>query len=541
MSHLALKLIREAKATRATRLDLGNCGLEELPEELFELVWLEELVLSREWLEYSFEKKDWIKFTSQNQGEPNTIKFIPPDIKKLEGLKKLIASGQWRAKWELSDLSPLSNLTNLKELYVSETKARDLSPLAKLTNLNLLSISSAEVSDLSPLAKLTNLNSLFVSHAPVSDLSPLANLANLNGLFVYHTIVSDLSPLANLTNLNWLDVNSTQVSDLSPLTNLTNLNWLDVTSTQVSDLSPLANLINLNSLKVYFTQVSDLNPLAKLTNLKELNVFDARVSDLSPLANLTNLYSLDVLGTQVCDLSPLANLTSLYSLDVSSTQVRDLSPLKRLVNLKRLNVRNNPITYIPKETYDQQNCAQSLQAYWREIDHSQKATNTQLKIMFLGNGCVGKTTLLHWFIDNAFKNIGLEWRTHGIIIQPWPLDDGNILANFWDFGGQEVYHATHRLFLGKRTLYLLVWASETPEREEEMRHPPQYWLDMIADIADQHERSRVIIVQNQFEGALLHETILYCESRYLPNFFKNSVDYLRIIWLQEAFSKQEMF
>ncbi|MFM9950779.1 MAG: hypothetical protein ACKV1O_22770, partial [Saprospiraceae bacterium] len=36
-------------------------------------------------------------------------------------------------------------------------------------------------------------------------------------------------------------------------------------------------------------------------------------------------------------------------------------------------------------------------------------------------------------------------------------------------------------------------------------------------------------------------TILYCESRYLPNFFKNSVDYLRIIWLQEAFSKQEMF
>jgi hypothetical protein len=44
-----------------------------------------------------------------------------------------------------------------------------------------------------------------------------------------------------------------------------------------------------------------------------------------------------------------------------------------------------------------------------------------------------------------------------------------------------------------------------------------------------------------YNGALLHETILYCESRYLPNFFKNSVDYLRIIWLQEAFSKQKMF
>jgi internalin A len=46
MSELALKLIKEAKEKRLTRLDLGNCGLTELPDELFELVWLEELILS---------------------------------------------------------------------------------------------------------------------------------------------------------------------------------------------------------------------------------------------------------------------------------------------------------------------------------------------------------------------------------------------------------------------------------------------------------------------------------------------------------------
>ena len=42
MSELAFKRIREAKEKRLTRLDLGNCGLTELPEELFELTWLEE-------------------------------------------------------------------------------------------------------------------------------------------------------------------------------------------------------------------------------------------------------------------------------------------------------------------------------------------------------------------------------------------------------------------------------------------------------------------------------------------------------------------
>jgi internalin A len=73
------------------------------------------------------------------------------------------------------------------------------------------------------------------------------------------------------------------------------------------------------------------------------------------------------------------------------------------------------------------------------------------------------------------------------------------LAHFWDFGGQEVYHATHRLFLGRRSLYLLVWATESPDAAHEERHPPHYWLDMIADIGG-NERSRVLIVQNLFDG-----------------------------------------
>jgi hypothetical protein len=38
MSELALQRIKEAKEQRLIRLDLGNCGLIELPDELFELV-----------------------------------------------------------------------------------------------------------------------------------------------------------------------------------------------------------------------------------------------------------------------------------------------------------------------------------------------------------------------------------------------------------------------------------------------------------------------------------------------------------------------
>ena len=41
MSDLARALIAENKKTKARFLDLGNCGLTEIPAEIGELVWLE--------------------------------------------------------------------------------------------------------------------------------------------------------------------------------------------------------------------------------------------------------------------------------------------------------------------------------------------------------------------------------------------------------------------------------------------------------------------------------------------------------------------
>jgi len=43
MSQLAQKLIAENKETKSTFLDLGNCGLTELPNELLDCYWLENL------------------------------------------------------------------------------------------------------------------------------------------------------------------------------------------------------------------------------------------------------------------------------------------------------------------------------------------------------------------------------------------------------------------------------------------------------------------------------------------------------------------
>ena len=46
-------------------------------------------------------------------------------------------------------------------------------------------------------------------------------------------------------------------------------------------------------------------------------------------------------------------------------------------------------------------------------------------------------------------------------------------VNIWDFGGQEIYHATHQFFLTKRSVYVLV----SDERKEDTDF--QYWLEIV--------------------------------------------------------------
>lgn len=72
MSEPALRLIEENKKTRAPFLNLSNCGLIEVPAELGELVWLEELSFSGGWWDGDGYKK------TQNLGPENKIRSLSP-------------------------------------------------------------------------------------------------------------------------------------------------------------------------------------------------------------------------------------------------------------------------------------------------------------------------------------------------------------------------------------------------------------------------------------------------------------------------------
>ena len=135
---------------------------------------------------------------------------------------------------QVSDLTPLVELKQLKDLGLYNTSASDLAPLAKLPNLRWLWLNGTQVSDLTPLAKLTSLERLELNDTPVNDLRPLAKLTRLEYVSCRRSPVSDLAPLRNLTNLDRLELNDTPVCDLTPLTELKSLGMLDLTNTPVN-------------------------------------------------------------------------------------------------------------------------------------------------------------------------------------------------------------------------------------------------------------------------------------------------------------------
>ncbi|QJW91482.1 hypothetical protein HNV11_19905 [Spirosoma taeanense] len=168
MSALALNLIKQAKLSRAIFLDLGNCGLMELPDDLTKLIWLERLNLGDYY--YDEDKKRYT--ISANRGRNNNL--------------------------DSSSLTKLTQLPNLQSLNLWDTQVSDIQVLAQLPNLQSLDLSGTKVSDIQGLAQLPNLQSLDLSGTKVSDIQGLAQLPNLQSLNLRGTKVSDISPLRSL-------------------------------------------------------------------------------------------------------------------------------------------------------------------------------------------------------------------------------------------------------------------------------------------------------------------------------------------------------
>ncbi|KAH9506471.1 RAS oncogene family member Rab21 [Dermatophagoides farinae] len=90
-------------------------------------------------------------------------------------------------------------------------------------------------------------------------------------------------------------------------------------------------------------------------------------------------------------------------------------------------------------------------------------SNQQFKIVLLGEGCVGKTSLVLRYVENKFSEtnqstLQASFLTKNIFVQNMP-----ITLNIWDTAGQERFHAVGPLYYRDSNGALLVYDVTDPD------------------------------------------------------------------------------
>jgi internalin A len=180
-----------------------------------------------------------------------------------------------------------------------------------------------------------------------------------------------------------------------------------------------------------------------------------------------------------------AKASGATSLDLSKKGITTLPPeICQLTKLTTLDLDGNPLTSPPYEIAKQG--IEAIRQYFAKQERNPQPIH-EVKVILIGDGAVGKTSLVKQLLGKEFDPH--EDTTHGISIRGWEVEAGGqpIKVNIWDFGGQEIMHATHQFFLSKRSLYVLVLDGRKDERAE-------YWLQHIESFGGD---SPVLVVLNK--------------------------------------------
>jgi internalin A len=118
-------------------------------------------------------------------------------------------------------------------------------------------------------------------------------------------------------------------------------------------------------------------------------------------------------------------------------------------------------------------------------------------LIFIGSGAVGKTSLVNALISG---HMGNPEKTVGIDIKEWKInrirDGKTIKLNVWDFGGQEIMHATHKFFMTNRSIYVLVINPRIEDKQGDSEL--EYWLKLIQSYTKK-EGVPIVVVTNKSE------------------------------------------
>ena len=259
----------------------------------------------------------------------------------------------------VASLEGLQYATNLQELVVYGGSVRDLSPLSNLEQLRSLYLNEHRIHDIKPLAGLS-LQVLNLSGNHIVDVSSLSDMNSLRYLNLFGNFLSkgSLGQLSTLTSLRTLslanDTSDSGISDLSPIASLQRLEVFSISGSLIEDIGPIAELTELRGLQLSNTSVSDISPLKALEKLQWVGLSRTLVTDIEALKGLPELTGIQFANNEVRDLSLFAGFDSLSDLWVVQNEISDISHIvdsQTLADDSELSLQGNPLSRLAVETH----------------------------------------------------------------------------------------------------------------------------------------------------------------------------------------------
>ncbi|WP_293153618.1 COR domain-containing protein [Microcoleus sp. bin48.metabat.b7b8b9.023] len=484
----AVRRIDIAAAEKLTQLDLAGLGLEELPPEIGKCTQLQRLILGK----LDEEKGQFIG---------NKLTEFPDVVLQLTNLKILNLS-----KNQITVIpEDLAQLSNLRELNLSNNQITVIpEAIAQLSNLTQLDLNFNQITVIpEALGQLFNLTKLDLRINQIREIpEALGQLSNLTLLHLYKNQISSIpDAIAQLSNLSLLDLLENQITViLEAIGQLSNLTQLDLSMNQITEIpEAIGQLSNLTGLYLSDNQITVI-PEA-----------------IGQLSNLTGLYLNDNQITQIPE--ALGQLSNLTQLSLSNNQITVIpEAIRDMEKLKQLYLQGNPLPIPPEilgeKFYQPGDLRTILDFYFQTRDPNATEELNEAKLLIVGEGEAGKTTLANKLLNPDYQLKEREPTTEGIDVLSWEFPQPNgkpFRVHLWDFGGQEIYHATHQFFLTERSLYVLL--------VDNRRQNPNlcYWLRIIELLSN---GSPVFLVHNEKQD-IRCEINLSQQRRDFPNLEKD--------------------
>eukprot|EP01104_Vermistella_antarctica_P020132 TRINITY_DN840_c0_g1_i1.p1 TRINITY_DN840_c0_g1~~TRINITY_DN840_c0_g1_i1.p1 ORF type:complete len:1486 (-),score=419.48 TRINITY_DN840_c0_g1_i1:95-4552(-) len=323
------------------------------------------------------------------------------------------------------------------------------------------------------------------------------------------------------------------------LLSLTHLTELIIFGCGLEEIPPeIAVFTHLKTLVVRKNFLSSLPPaIGQLRSLTYLDVSHNTLMSLpTTLGHLSALEEFDLRSNQLAALpSDIGKLTRLTRLMLSRNAL-DFLPhqLSALSRLKTLDLAENPFNGIPHQTLVHgtldQNSLPKLFGFLREIGKGGAERYSRVRLMFVGEGAVGKTSLIEVMRKRQMKEQKNEDKftltssggtgaggkvkggeairdgksktneppktvaTDGIDITSLSLrvagsgldkerqldDVAAITFDCWDYAGQDLYYVTHNFFMSDSGVYIVVF-----NLVEDDYSKVEYWIKSVQTRVDE--------------------------------------------------------